>query len=89
MGWLETSIRAYAKYVDVLARSLKDEVDEAANVRRERMRLDEIERCWTRCDRTMQQRQVTQADAATGKRTGPCRVPTTHDVDKSFQENRP
>jgi hypothetical protein len=40
---LETSIRAYAKYVDVLARSLKDEVDEAANVRRERMRLDEID----------------------------------------------
>ena len=42
LGWLETSIRAYAKYVDVLARSLKDEVDEAENVRRERMRIDEI-----------------------------------------------
>ena len=39
LGWLETSIRAYAKYVDVVARSLKDEVDEAANVRRERMRI--------------------------------------------------
>ena len=43
LGWLETSIRAYAKYVDVLARSLKDEVDEVENVRRERMQLDEID----------------------------------------------
>jgi hypothetical protein len=42
LSWLETSIRAYAKYVDVLARSLKDEVDEAANVRRERMQIEDI-----------------------------------------------
>jgi hypothetical protein len=42
LGWLETSIRVYSKYVDVVARSLKDEADEVENVRRERMRLDEI-----------------------------------------------
>ncbi len=49
LGWLETSIRTYAKYVDVLARSLKDEVDEVENVRRERMQLDEIGHCYVRC----------------------------------------
>ncbi len=43
LGWLETSIRAYAKYVDVVARSLKDEVDEQQDIRRERMALAEIE----------------------------------------------
>ena len=42
LGWLETSIRAYAKYVDVVARSLKDEVDEQEMVRRERMKIEEI-----------------------------------------------
>jgi hypothetical protein len=42
LGWLETSIRAYAKYVDVVARSLKDEVDEQENIRRERIRIEEM-----------------------------------------------
>jgi hypothetical protein len=39
LSWLETSIRSYAKYVDVVARSLRDEQDEADNVRRERMAI--------------------------------------------------
>ena len=43
LGWLETSIRSYAKYVDVVARSLRDEQDEADNVRRERLALEEID----------------------------------------------
>jgi len=42
LGWLETSIRAYSKYVDVVARSLRDEDDEKDHVRRERMALEEI-----------------------------------------------
>ncbi len=42
LGWLETSIRAYAKYVDVVAKSLKDEQDEQENVKREKMRIGEI-----------------------------------------------
>ena len=43
LGWLETSIRAYSKYVDVVARSLRDEAGEVENVRRERMALAEID----------------------------------------------
>lgn len=43
LGWLETSIRSYAKYVDIVARSLKDEQDEQEQVRRERLRFDEID----------------------------------------------
>lgn len=39
IGWLETSIRAYSKYCDIVAKSLKDEQQ---NVRRERMQIDEI-----------------------------------------------
>ena len=42
LSWLETSIRSYAKYVDVVARGLKDEQDEHEHVRRERMRIEEI-----------------------------------------------
>ena len=42
LGWLETSIRSYAKYVDVVARSLAAVQDEVDQVRRERMRIDEI-----------------------------------------------
>lgn len=42
LGWLETSIRAYAKYVDVVARSMRDEEDEQEHVRRERMRIEDI-----------------------------------------------
>lgn len=43
LGWLETSIRSYAKYIDVVARSLRDELDEQEGVKRERLRLDEID----------------------------------------------
>jgi hypothetical protein len=42
LSWLETSIRSYAKYVDVVARSLKDEQDEQEMVKRERMAIEEI-----------------------------------------------
>jgi len=43
LGWLETSIRSYAKYVDVVARSLSTVQDEQDQVRRERMRVSEVE----------------------------------------------
>jgi len=42
IGWLETSIRAYSKYVDIVAKSLKDEVDEQAMVKREKLAIDEV-----------------------------------------------
>lgn len=42
LGWLETSIRAYSKYVDIVAKALKDQVDEQENIRRERMQIEEI-----------------------------------------------
>ena len=42
LGWLETSIRSYAKFVDVVARTLRDEADEADTVRRERLAINEI-----------------------------------------------
>lgn len=42
LGWLETSIRCYAKYVDIVAKSLAGAQNEQDNVRRERMRLDDI-----------------------------------------------
>ncbi len=42
LSWLETSIRSYAKFADVVARSLKDEQDDQANIRRERMAIEEI-----------------------------------------------
>ena len=42
LGWLETSIRAYSKYCDIVAKSLKDEQDEQENIRRERMQIDEM-----------------------------------------------
>ncbi len=43
LGWLETSIRSYAKYVDVVSRVLKDEVDEQLHIRRERLAIGDIE----------------------------------------------
>lgn len=43
LGWLETSIRSYAKYVDVVARSLAVVQDEQERVRRERLALEEID----------------------------------------------
>jgi len=42
LSWLETSIRSYATYVDVVARSLKDEQDEQGWVKREKMALEEV-----------------------------------------------
>jgi hypothetical protein len=42
LGWLETSIRAYSKYIDVVAKALKDEENEQEMVKRERMAIDEI-----------------------------------------------
>lgn len=42
LGWLETSILCYSKFVDVVAKSLKDEKDGQEHVRRERMAIDEI-----------------------------------------------
>ena len=43
LAWLETSIRSYAKYVDVVARSLASAQDEQDQVRRERLAISEIE----------------------------------------------
>ncbi|MFZ4081124.1 MAG: hypothetical protein ACOYKN_07845 [Pirellula sp.] len=42
LGWLETSIRAYAKYVDVAAKVTAAQQNEQDMVRRERMAIDEI-----------------------------------------------
>jgi len=41
-GWLETSIRSYAKYIDSVAKSLKDEQNEQEHVRREKMAIEEV-----------------------------------------------
>lgn len=43
LGWLETSIRSYAKYVDVVARSLAVVQDEQEHIKRERMAIAEID----------------------------------------------
>ena len=42
LGWLETSIRAYSKYFDVVAKALKDEEVEQEMVKREKMAIDEV-----------------------------------------------
>jgi len=42
LGWLETSIRSYAKYVDVAAKATAQQQDEAELVRHERMRIEEM-----------------------------------------------
>ena len=42
LGWLETSVRSYAKYVDVAARASGGDDDEGAVMRRERMAIDEV-----------------------------------------------
>jgi hypothetical protein len=44
LAWLETSIRNYSKYTDVLARVASNATDEAETTRRERVQLSEIER---------------------------------------------
>ena len=68
LGWLETSIRAYAKYVDVLARSLKDEVDEAENVRRERMQIEEIQQLLDQMNEQMAEDMLADASATVRER---------------------
>ncbi len=42
LSWLETAIRAYSKFTDVCAKYLKDEADEQAMVKRERLAIDEV-----------------------------------------------
>jgi hypothetical protein len=42
LGWLETSIRAYSKFVDVAAKASATVEDEREMVRRERLAIDEI-----------------------------------------------
>lgn len=42
LGWLETSIRAYSKYIDVVSKTLKDEENEQEMVKRERIAIDEV-----------------------------------------------
>ena len=42
LGWLETSIRAYAKFVDVAAKASATLEDERETTRRERIAIDEI-----------------------------------------------
>jgi len=42
LGWLETSIRAYSKFVDVAAKASAHVEDERDMIRRERMAIDEI-----------------------------------------------
>ena len=43
LGWLETSIRSYAKYVEVVARTLSTSVDADEQVRRERVAMGDID----------------------------------------------
>lgn len=42
LGWLETSIRAYSKYVDVAAKASATLEDERELARRERLEIDEV-----------------------------------------------
>ncbi|TWU06885.1 hypothetical protein CA54_52870 [Symmachiella macrocystis] len=42
LGWLETSIRSYAKYVDVAAKATASDDGEADVMRRERMAIEEV-----------------------------------------------
>ena len=42
LGWLETSIRSYAKYVDVAAKATASDDGESAVLRRERMALEDV-----------------------------------------------
>lgn len=42
LGWLETSIRSYAKFVDVAARAASTDDGEPAVMRRERVAIDEM-----------------------------------------------
>ena len=42
LGWLETSVRSYAKFVDVAAKVSDSDDGEAAVMRRERMAIEEV-----------------------------------------------
>jgi hypothetical protein len=42
LGWLETSIRSYAKFVDVAARATSSDDGESAVMKRERMAIEEM-----------------------------------------------
>ena len=42
LGWLETSIRSYAKYVDVVARAMSSTITEHEQVQREKHSIEEI-----------------------------------------------
>jgi len=42
LGWLETSIRSYAKFVDVSAKATSSDDGEASVMRRERMAIEEV-----------------------------------------------
>lgn len=42
LGWLETSIRSYAKFVDVAAKATSSDDGEATVLRRERLAIDEV-----------------------------------------------
>ena len=42
LGWLETSIRAYAKFVDVAAKASANQEDEREMVKREKIAIEEI-----------------------------------------------
>jgi len=44
LGWLETSVRSYAKYVDVAAKATSSDDGEAGVMRRERMAIEEVKR---------------------------------------------
>jgi hypothetical protein len=50
LGWLETSIRSYAKYVDVAAKATATQQDEQEHVRRERLALEEIDQLLAEMD---------------------------------------
>ncbi len=43
LGWLETSIRSYAKFVDVAAKATASDDGEADVWRRERMAIEEVQ----------------------------------------------
>ena len=42
LGWLETSIRSYAKFVDVAAKATASDDGEAGVMRRERIAIEEV-----------------------------------------------
>jgi hypothetical protein len=42
LGWLETSIRSYAKFIDVASKAATTSTDEAELVRREKMQIAEV-----------------------------------------------